>query len=96
MDSENSKTSDLHRTLFNLSNEINLKRSNKHVTLSKLSIYHTWKNMKKSCKNNTFNISDPTWNEWFELPDGSYSVSIIQDHFKYILKNMRQLLISLQ
>ena len=47
MDSENSKTSDLHRTLFNLSNEINLKRSNEHVTLSKLSIYHTWKNMKK-------------------------------------------------
>ena len=45
------------------------------------------------------NLSDllaPTWNEEFELPDGSYSVSDMQDYFKYILKNMRQLLIILQ
>ena len=39
----------------------------------------------------------PTWNAEFELPDESYSVSDIQDYFKYIFKkNMRQLLIILQ
>ena len=41
---------------------------------------------KKSYKNNKFKISAPTWNEEFELPDGSYSVSNIQDYFKYIFK----------
>ena len=57
----------------------------------------TWKNIKKSYKNNKFKISAPIWNEEFELPDGSYSVSNIQDYFEYIFKkNMRQLLIILQ
>ena len=42
--------------------------------------------MKKSCKNKKFKISAPTWNEEFELPDGSCSVSDIQDYFEYILK----------
>ena len=41
--------------------------------------------MKKSYKNNKFKISASTWNEGFVLPDGSYSVSHIQDYFKYIL-----------
>ena len=93
---ENSKTSDPQRLLLNLSDEINLKRSDKYVALSNLSIYHMWKNIKKSYKNDKFKISAPTWNEEFELPDRSYSLSDIQDYFKYILKNMRQLLIILQ
>ena len=63
-----------------------LKRSNKYVVLSNLSKYYTWKNIKKSCKNNKFKISAPTWNEKFELTDGSYSVSDIQGYFKYIIK----------
>ena len=42
--------------------------------------------MKKSYKNNRFKISVPTWNEEFELLDGSYSVSAIPDSFEYILK----------
>ena len=50
MISENSKTSHLHRLLFNLSDKINLKRSDKYVDLSNLSIYYTWKNIKKSYK----------------------------------------------
>ena len=95
MSSENSKTCDPHRLLLNLTDKINLKRSDKYVALSNLSIYYTWKNIKKSYKNNKFKISAPTWNEEFELPDGSYSVSNIQVYFKYILKNMRQLLIIL-
>ena len=41
-----------------------------------------------SNKNNKFKILAPKWNEEFELPDGSYSISDIQDYFEYILKNM--------
>ena len=41
-------------------------------------------------------ISNLTWNEEFELPDGSYSVSDIQDYFEYILKTMQKILIILQ
>ena len=33
-------------------------------------------------------MSAPTWNEEFELPDGSYSMSNIQNYFEYISKNM--------
>ena len=57
---------------------------------------HTWKNINKSCKKNKFKISEPTWNEKFELPDGSYFVSDIQDYFEYIIKNIKQCLIILQ
>ena len=96
MNSKNSETCDPHRLLLNLSEKINLKRSNKYVGLSNLSIFYTWKNMKKSHKNNKFKISALTWNEEFELTDGSYSVSNIQDYFEYILKNMEKRLIILQ
>ena len=68
MNSGNGKTSDPHRLLLNLSDKINLKRSNKYVALSNLSIYYTWKNIKKSYKNNKFKISASTWNEEFQLP----------------------------
>ena len=46
------------------------------------------KSQKKFCKNNKFKISAPSQNEKFELPDGSYSVSDIQDYFKYIIKKL--------
>ena len=58
-----------------------LKRSDKLVPLSNLSIYYTWKNIKKSYKDNKFKISAPKWNEKFELVDRSYSVSDIQGYF---------------
>ena len=67
------KTSNPHRLL---------KRRDKYVALSNLSIYYTWKYKKKSPKNNKFKIS----NEEFELPDGSYSISDIQNYFEYILE----------
>ena len=51
-----------------------------------LSIYYKWKNIKSSYNNNKFKISAPTWNDKFDLPDGSYSVSDIQDYFEYIIK----------
>ena len=74
MNSVNNKTSDPHRLLLNLSDEINLKRSDKYVALSNLSIYYARKNIKKSQKNNNYKISAPTWNEESELRD-IYSVS---------------------
>ena len=86
MNSKNSKTSDPQRLLLNLTDKINLKRSEKYVALSNLSIYYTRKNIKNSYKNNKFKISAPTQNQEFELPEGSYFISSIQDYFKYILK----------
>ena len=70
MNSENSKTTDPHRLLLNLIDKIYLKRSDKSFALSNLCIEYTWKNMKKSFKNNKFRILAPAWNEEFELPDG--------------------------
>ena len=51
-----------------------------------LSIYYTWKNIKKSYKNNKFKRSATIWIEEFELPDGLCFVSDIQDYLEYILK----------
>ena len=70
MSSENNKACDPHRLIVNLSDNMNLGRSDKYVTLSNLSIYYTWKNINMSNKNK-FDISVPTRNEEFELLDGS-------------------------
>ena len=86
MNSENSKTSEHHVLVLKLTDKLDLRRGKKTVTLSNLSIYHTWKNVKSSYNNNRFKISAPTWSEEFKLPDGSYLVSDIQDYFEYILK----------
>ena len=86
MNSASSKTSHPHRLLLNHSDKINLKRSDKYVALSNLSIYCTWKNLQKSYKNNKFKISAPAWDEEFEMSDGSYSVSDIQEYFQCHLK----------
>ena len=51
-----------------------------------LIFYYTWKNIKSSYNNNQFKTSAPTWNDKFELPDGSYYVSYIQYYFKYVLE----------
>ena len=83
MNSDNSKTSEYHVLVLKLTDK---RRGKKTVTLSNLSIYYTWKNIKSSYNNNKFKISAPTWNEEFELPDGSYSISDIQDYFESILK----------
>ena len=86
MNSENSKTSKLHVLILKLTNKLDLKIGEKTIALSNLGIYYTRKNKKSSYNNNKFKISAPTWNDKFELPDGSYSVSDIQDYFEYILK----------
>ena len=56
------------------------------MALGSLSIYYTWKNVKSTYNNNKFKISAPTWNETFDLSDGSYNISEIQDYIEYIIK----------
>ena len=85
MNSKNSQTSTPHVLIFKFTNKFDLRRGENRIALSNLSIYYTWKNMKSSY-NNKFKISVPTWNDKFELSDGLYSVSNIQDYFEYILK----------
>ena len=68
-----------------LTDKLDLK-GQKSVVLSNLSIYYTWKNIKMPYNNNKFKISVPTWSDKFELLDGSYSISDIQNYFKYIFK----------
>ena len=63
--SENSKVSDPHGLLLNLSDKIDLRRKDKYVILSNLSIYYIWKNIEKSHKNNKVKISALAWNEEF-------------------------------
>ena len=86
MNSENSKTSEPHILKLKLTDKLDLRIGEKVIALSNLSIYYTWKNIKSSYNTNKFKISAPTWNEEFKLPDGSYSVSDIQDYFEYIMK----------
>ena len=82
MNSENSKTSKLYVLILKLTNKLDLRIGEKTIVLSNLSIYYIWKNIKRSYKNNKCKISAPTWNDKFKLPDGSYSVSDIQDYFE--------------
>ena len=86
MNSENSKTSEYHVLLLKLVEKLDPRSGQKSVALSNLSIYYTWKNIKSSYKNNKLKISAPTWSDEFELPDGSYSISDIQEYFEYVLK----------
>ena len=94
MNSENSKTSKPNVLILKLTNELDLRIGKKVTALSNLNIYYTWKNIRSSYNNNKFKISAPTWNDEFELPDGSYSISDIQDYFEYISKNMEKILIN--
>ena len=96
MNSKNSKTFEYHVLVLKLADKLDLKRCQKSVALSNLSIYDTWKNIKSSYNNNKFKISSSTWSDEFELPDGSYSISDIQDYFEYILKNIVKMLITHQ
>ena len=86
MNSENCKTSESHVLILKLTDKLDLRIGKKIIASSNLSIYYTWRNIKSLYNNNKFKISAPTWNDKFELPDGSYSVSDIQDYFEYILK----------
>ena len=86
MNGENSKTSELHRFILDLADKLNLKHPKKNMALTNLSIYYTWKNIKSACNNNKFKVSVSTWDDTFDLPDGSYSIADIQDYFEFIIK----------
>ena len=86
INTENSKPSKAHVLILNFADKIDIWRGKKRIALSNLSIYYTWKNIKSSFNNRKFKTSAPTWNDKLELPDGSYSVSDIQDSIEYILK----------
>ena len=86
MDTENSKANEPHKFVFNFSQRLDLKSPNKHAALQKLSVSYTWENMRQQYKNNNLNLIAPTWNDEFELPDGLYSLSEIQDYIEYTIK----------
>ena len=74
MNSKNSKTNEPNRFKCDLIDKLDLKNPKKSMALANLSIYYTWKNVKSP------------WNETFDLPDGSYNISKIQDFIEYIIK----------
>ena len=86
MNTKNSKTNESHRFKYDLIDKLDLKNLNKNMALGSLSIYYTWKIVKSTYNNNKFKISAPTWNETFELPDGSYNIPKLQDYIEYIIK----------
>ena len=81
------RSKNLSKTIYNsLNSRTNESKKslkpNKNIALANLSIYYTWRNMKSECNNNKFKLFAPTWNDKFNLPDGSD----IQDCFKCIIK----------
>ena len=89
MNTKNSKTNEPHRFKLDLTDKLNLKNPNKNMALANLSIYYTCKNIKSKDNNNKFKISAPTWNDAFDLSDGSYSIAHIQDYFEFVMKNTK-------
>ena len=85
MNTKNSKR-EPYKFKYDLIDKLDLRNPNKNMALANLSIYYTWKNVKSIYNNNKFKISAPTWNETFDLPDGSYNISEIQDYIEYIIK----------
>ena len=82
---ENSKTDKFNKFIYEFTDKRNLKKPSKNIVLVNLSIYCTWKNIKSAYKKK-FKIFAPTWNDKFNLSDGSYYISDIQDYFEYIIK----------
>ena len=87
MNTENSKTNESNKFIYQFTDKVNLKNpNNKNIGFINLSIYYTWKNIKSVYNNNKFKISVTTWNDEFDLPDGSYSISDIQNYFQFIIR----------
>ena len=86
MNTANSKKTQSNNFFYELTDKVNLKTPNKNIALANLNIYYTRKNNKSAYKNNKFKTFAPAWNNVFNFPDGSYSISAIQGYFKYIIK----------
>ena len=91
MNSENSKTNESNKFFYQFANKLYLKNPSKNIGLVNLSIYYIWRNIKSAYNNNKIEISAPTWNDKFNLPDGSYSIVDIQDYFALIIKKRKTL-----
>ena len=85
INTKNGKTNEPHRFRLYFTDKLDLRR-NKTIALANLSIYYTWENINSKYNNNKFKISGPTWSETFNLPDGSYELSDIQDCFLKMIK----------
>ena len=86
MNTLNSKTNESNRFVYQFTDKLNLKNPGKNIALANVSIYYTWNNIKSEYNSNKFKIHSSTWNDEFNLPNGSYSVSDIQDYSEYIIK----------
>ena len=86
MNTANSKTKHPNKFVYNFIDKINLENPNKNIALANLSIYYTWKKVKSDYNNNKFKILAPTWNDTFDVPDGSYSIDALENYFEYIIK----------
>ena len=74
MNSKYSKASDSHRLFLNLTDKIDLKRKDKSISLSNLSIYYTWKNKKSHIR--TLNLK-------YQLQHGMKNLNYLMDHILY-------------
>ena len=86
MNTENSKTNESNKFIYQFTDKLNLRNASKNMALANLNNYDTWNNIKFDYNNNKFKVSAPAWNDEFDLPDGSYSVSGIQDYVEIIIK----------
>ena len=86
MNTANSKTKHSNKFVYNFTDKLNLKSPNKNIALANLSIHYTCKNVKSDYNNSKFKISAPTWNDTFDVPDGSYSIFALQNYFECIIK----------
>ena len=82
INSKKSKTSDPHRLLLNFTDYISLRRKDKYIGLSNISIYYTLENVKRLYKNNKFK---------YQLQHRMKNLNYVTDHviyqiFKVILK----------
>ena len=84
MNTKNSNIDESRRFKLDLADKLNLKNPKKKLV--NLSIYYTRKNIKSEYNNNKFKMYASTWNETFDLLNGSYSISDIQDYFEFVIK----------
>ena len=94
MNPKNSHTSQPHVLILKFTDKLDLRRGENRIAVSNRSIHYTCKSIKSSYNNNKFKNAAPTWNDKFELSDGSYSVSDIQDCFEYILKKYGEIIVN--
>ena len=65
INTEDSKTNKPHKFILNLSQGLDLKSSNKHVSVHNFSVYYTWKNIRQQYENNKLKIIAPVGNDQF-------------------------------